>query len=192
MDPYQCDGYRLPTEVEWEYMSRAVYPSPTSNRTQWPSKGFWTDDGIGNIPVGQKDNCTDSNWVFVQGTTTAASLVQSSYTLDDYAWYCANSFDGVKYNTHDVMQKLPNAFELYDLHGNVGEWCHDYIELLLADPNLPKQTDMLGSIVSTYRSSKGGSVMDPPRVLRDAAEGARPHIARNPGVGIRLVRIANP
>ena len=42
-------------------------------------------------------------------------------TLDEVAWYCDNS----RRKTHPVGQKRPNAFGLYDMHGNVCEWCED-------------------------------------------------------------------
>ena len=98
-NPYQCTGFRLPTEVEWEYAAKAGTTST-----------YWTNNGGGNLPSGNIDSCT-IGWTLDDGSA-----------LGDYAWYCArNIVDSSK----EIGQNLPNGNDLYDMHGNVWEWCHD-------------------------------------------------------------------
>lgn len=78
---FSANGYRLPTEAEWEYLARG---GNTSNSGQTPYSG--------------------------------------SDTLSNIAWYSGNS-DG---KTHEVKKKIPNAKGLYDMTGNVFEWCWDW------------------------------------------------------------------
>ena len=101
------DGYRLPTEAEWEYACRA-------------------------------------------GSTTRYSFGDDAASLGEFAWYDGNS--GSK--THPVGQKRPNAFGLYDMHGNVWEWCWDgYEERYYA--NSPAD-DPLGPSQAAGRVIRGG------------------------------------
>jgi formylglycine-generating enzyme required for sulfatase activity len=82
-------------------------------------------EGIFRLP-------SEAEWEYAcrAGTTTRFYFGDSicsptgcdSCDLDDYAWWCANS-EG---STHPVGEKLPNAFGLFDMHGNVLEWLQDY------------------------------------------------------------------
>jgi formylglycine-generating enzyme required for sulfatase activity len=105
---------------------------------------------------------TEAEWEYAcrAGTTTAFSFGDADSALGDYAWYGANSGD----ETHPVGQKKPNAWGLYDMHGNVMEWCADWYK------DYPKGavTDPQGPASGSGRVLRGGSWNDDPDFCRSA------------------------
>jgi len=129
-----ANGYRLPTEAEWEFACRAGTTSAFNNG--WEA----------NVNTG---------------------------------WYISNS--GRK--THPVGQKPANAWGLFDMHGNVFEWCWDFI----ADYS-GTSIDPSGPSSGHYRIQRGGSWNCPDQSLRSANRSYGRTTDKNSNTGFRIVR----
>jgi formylglycine-generating enzyme required for sulfatase activity/tRNA A-37 threonylcarbamoyl transferase component Bud32 len=94
---------------------------------------------------------TESEWEYAcrAGSSTAYCFGEGDARLGEYAWYDSNS--GSK--TYPVGQKAANAWGLYDMHGNVLEWCSDWY----GDSPRGAVTDPTGASTSSYRVNRGGS-----------------------------------
>jgi len=143
---FQANGYRLPTEAEWEYACRAG-----SDGAYW----FGSDGRL----------------------------------LKEHAWYAENASK----RTQPVAQKQPNAWGLFDMHGNVAEWCNDVYEpgyYQKSPPNNPQGPEDGEKYVL-----RGGAWNSRPEGCRSAAR-----VGENPGfqdacfardaIGFRCVRRA--
>ena len=110
---WNANGYRLPTEAEWEYAARA------------------------------EDNTVDS--LTYSGTSDVNEL-------GDYAWYN----DSANNTSHEVGTKKANAFGLYDMSGNVYEWCWNWFTDSY-DTTTEGGSDPTGSLAGSRRVRRGGS-----------------------------------
>ncbi|MEC8555072.1 MAG: formylglycine-generating enzyme family protein [Planctomycetota bacterium] len=105
---------------------------------------------------------TEAEWEYAcrAGTTTDYSFGDDAVSLDKYAWYGKNSGR----ETHPVGQKQPNAWGLYDMHGNVFEWCADGY----GDYPSDAVTDPTGAKSGSSRVLRGGSWGRAAEVCRSA------------------------
>jgi formylglycine-generating enzyme required for sulfatase activity len=124
---------------------------------------------------------TEVQWEYTcrAGTQTRFSFGDREEDLGEYAWYRGNS-DGK--TPHPVGGKKPNAWGLYDMHGNVWEWCSDWYASYASG----SVTDPVGATSGEFRVARGGSWSYAARHSRAAFRGRCGPGNRNAYLGLRL------
>ncbi len=157
-----CPGVYPVTQAEYE---RVMGVNPSHFKNAGPTvpveKVSWEDAQefcrrLSELPTEQEAGHvyrlpTEAEWEFAcrAGSKTKWSFGDSESSLGDYAWYGSNS--GKK--THPVGQKKPNARGLYDMHGNLWEWCFDWYGNYVTTP----VDDPTGTAAGSGRVYRGGS-----------------------------------
>ena len=124
---------------------------------------------------------SEAEWEYAcrAGTRTYYYSGDTKVDLKRVAWCYANS----NMATHPVGEKEANAFGLYDMHGNVWQWCQDWYSKYSSNP----VTDPQGSAQGAYRVLRGGSWCDNPGGCRTARPGRYRPDLRIDFVGFRVV-----
>ena len=174
--------------------------------TPWAGEGYWSHPAyiswsdvqafVGRLNAALGDSLyrlpSEAEWEYAcrAGTQTRWSFGDDASQLGDYAWYRANAWDVGEDYAQPVGTKRPNAWGLYDMHGNVWEWVQDRYGWDYY--NSSPRVDPLGPSSGSYRVVRGGAFDSDARGLRSAARvGLSPGL-RNASIGARLVRIGRP
>ena len=124
----------------------------SSNGAKWPSSAAVDATSfIGKLQARTKLNFdlpTEAQWEYACRAGTTTTYYWGNSMNGDYAWYTSNSSS----KSHPVGTKKPNAWGLYDMSGNVWEWCLDWYSSSLAYGTDPK-----GSSSGSGRVLRGGS-----------------------------------
>jgi len=178
------------TQSQWKAVMGSN-PSYFKNNSNNPVENVsWNDcqkflTKINTMGIGKFRLPTEAEWEYAcrAGSTTRFPWGNDpNYSqLRQYAWYDGNS-NGT---SHSVGQKKPNAWGLYDMHGNVWEWCSDFY----GDYSSGNQTDPRGATSGSYRVMRSGGWDNFAEQLRSAyRSGDKPTFA-DVDLGFRLVRV---
>ncbi|MGM9678477.1 MAG: formylglycine-generating enzyme family protein, partial [Bacteroidaceae bacterium] len=125
---------------------------------------------------------TEAEWEFAArgGNQSKGYTYSGSNTIDNVAWYPSNS--GSK--AHPVKQKLPNSLGIYDMSGNVFEWCSDWYgsDYYSSSPEL----DPTGPTTGSYRVKRGGGWLSSLTECRCACRSIMKPSYSNHFLGFRL------
>ncbi len=209
-----CLGKYVVTQQQWESVmgskpSRFQGPKNPVEQVSWEDCRGFVEKVSAKVGGGKFSLPTEAQWEYAcrAGSTTRYCFGDEESGLGEYAWYDKNS----DRKTHPVGEKKPNAWGLYDMHGNVLEWCQDwygqdyYAKSPTDDPTGPvtgsrlfrqiKPTtsgkiELTGPATGSFRVFRGGGWPFPARGCRSASRGIGVPGHRSNDQGFRVARVA--
>ena len=178
---FQGDSQRPVDSVSWD------------DAVRYCEKLTQREREAGRLPPGQAYRLpTEAEWEYACRAGTATRFYYGDdpdyKDLANYAWYRQNA----GFTTHPVGQKLPNPWGLYDMLGNVWEWCQDWYGAYpggsVVDPQGPAEPGM-----NRQRTIRGADYFNPPQHCRSALRGYDfiPKHDWPPDFGLRVVLAAS-
>lgn len=175
---YECAGYRLPTEVEWERAARA------GSLTAFPD---------GDISAEISNTCATPAPALDPAAWYCANSVTRYQGCADLSAMSGPVCAGIL----PVAQKAPNSYGLFDMYGNVSEWTVDsykdaYMNVTTYHNNDLNRFNWFFLGLNHVAIVRGGHWSSTPFMCRVARRGNERAVTSNDGLGFRLVRTAPP
>ena len=123
---------------------------------------------------------TEAQWEYAARSGGRNQTYAGGNNADNVAWYYSNS----ESKTHKVGTKSPNGLDIYDMSGNVGEWCEDVYDKKAYSRHSRNNPVMTSG--ESFRLGRGGSWSSNPRYVRAAYRRRYSADFRDSGMGFRL------
>jgi len=162
-----ANGYRLPTEAEWEYAARSGKETAADTG---PTRSFGRSGALALDEIA---------WYSMNSRENLGSSHRSAKSTSE-------QYESGKSGTHPVGQKAPNAWGLHDMIGNVWEWCWDWYGQYSSLP----VTDPEGAETGSRRVFRGGSWYNNARDCRATLRLDKSPDYRSRNLGFRVCRAA--
>jgi formylglycine-generating enzyme required for sulfatase activity len=172
------------TSIAGKNPSRLPGDTNPVERISWNECKEWLQNVLKKVPTLQLSLPTEAQWEYAcrAGSTGAYCFGDDPKELMEYGWFDENS----ESKTHPVKQLQPNGWGLYDMHGNVWEWCSDWYGKYPSSA----QSDPTGPTEGKSRVFRGGSWFHPARILRSACRFRNAPGPRSDNLGFRIASSA--